>query len=441
MIVISDSQKIDFENPFYDDILKNRKKFGKSLEKLIEGYGAKEPLVIGLDGQWGEGKTFFLKRWRQDLKNANKKTIYLDAFQSDYIQDPFFAIINEIYGFLEDVQKSEPEGLKEQMELLADKTTAVGSYIAKQSLNIFIQKIVGVESATEEIIKVCNIGSNPLLYTAFSENFINKYQDYKNFNKDFESFKDHLQKCAEINCTDTKFPIVFIIDELDRCNPTYALELLEKIKHFFSVEGIVFILSMNRRQLENSIKNIYGIDSDANIYLHKFLTVDAKMPKTPDIISNSDTHYKYLCNYYSKQAGFESDISENHINWAILKKFNCNFRDCQKIFTYLSIIAQDVFVDYFHFLLATLKVKKADYITKLQEDTLTHIDLIDNGIGYSPKNDNKSMHLLIKTILLIWEIPEENQKYLDNYDIEPNKIITTKKEYAKTCEILDLFKV
>lgn len=439
MIFIPDSQEINEDNPFSDDVLKNRKQFGQSLENLINNCGNDQPLVIGLDGQWGEGKTYFLKRWCRDLENNDKKTIYLDAFQSDYIVDPFFAVISEIYGFLESIQGDNSGELKGKMEELSKKTSAVGAFVCKKTVDVVLKKISGGEIGTAEIGEIHDISSSPLMYELVSEDFKTKYSNYKEFNKDFESFKNCLKECAKLNIEITGFPIVFIIDELDRCNPTYALELLEKIKHFFSVEGIVFILSMNKAQLVNSIKNIYGIDSDANLYLQKFLTIEAIMPKSLNNQGYSSTHYSKMCNHYSNMTGLKSQFCNQNI-LAILKKFDFNFRDCQKTFTYFSSVNSVGYGDIFSFLLAALKVKRPDIFSKFKEDTLDYKYLIEKVIGYNKEIDEEKMSTLIAYILEIWEIPVGDQKYISDYS-EAKWMRNRKNDYLNICEILDLYNI
>mgnify|MGYP004689414597 CR=1 FL=1 len=43
--------------------------------------------------------------------------------------------------------------------------------------------------------------------------------------------------------------LVVFVDELDRCNPIYAIKLLERIKHFFDHENIIFVFSVNVKEL------------------------------------------------------------------------------------------------------------------------------------------------------------------------------------------------
>jgi hypothetical protein len=71
--------------------------------------------------------------------------------------------------------------------------------------------------------------------------------------------------------------IVIIIDELDRCRPTYAVQLLERIKHLFDVEGVVFMLGIDRNQLSHSIKALYGSEFDSTGYLKRFIDIDYRL--------------------------------------------------------------------------------------------------------------------------------------------------------------------
>jgi predicted KAP-like P-loop ATPase len=62
-----------------------------------------------------------------------------------------------------------------------------------------------------------------------------------------------------------------MVDELDRCRPDYAIRVLERIKHFFDISGIVFIIGMDRNQLCHSICGLYGERFNSSEYLKKFI--------------------------------------------------------------------------------------------------------------------------------------------------------------------------
>ena len=82
-------------------------------------------------------------------------------------------------------------------------------------------------------------------------------------------------------------PLVLVIDELDRCRPSYAVALLEAAKHLFMVDHIVFVLAIDRAQLTHSVKVLYGDTFDAEGYLQRFFDVDYRLPspKRDDLIT------------------------------------------------------------------------------------------------------------------------------------------------------------
>ena len=72
--------------------------------------------------------------------------------------------------------------------------------------------------------------------------------------------------------------LIVVIDELDRCRPSYATELLEIAKHLFAVDHMVFVLAVNRTELTHSIRALYGGGFDAEGYLRRFFDLDFRLP-------------------------------------------------------------------------------------------------------------------------------------------------------------------
>jgi hypothetical protein len=133
--------------------------------------------------------------------------------------------------------------------------------------------------------------------------------------------------------------LVIVIDELDRCRPSFALEILEKIKHLFSVKNVVFLLVMNKQQLEEAIKSVYGANIDAHTYLQKFINVETSIPKrVTDRYSNDiDLYIKNLIQLHEIETwGDDSFIADLLIPLA--KHFNLSLRQLEKVFTNLAII-------------------------------------------------------------------------------------------------------
>ena len=103
--------------------------------------------------------------------------------------------------------------------------------------------------------------------------------------KSVEKFRDALQGMAnKLSESSENRPLIVMIDELDRCRPSYAVELLEVAKHVFAVDRIVFVLAVNRSELAHSIKALYGSGFDAVGYLRRFFDLDFRLPD-PDRIA------------------------------------------------------------------------------------------------------------------------------------------------------------
>lgn len=97
-------------------------------------------------------------------------------------------------------------------------------------------------------------------------------------------------------------PLVFIIDELDRCRPNYAVEVLEQMKHFFAVPGIVFVLSIDKNHLASSVKGYYGSENiNTDEYLRRFIDLEYSIPEPEE-----GAYYKYLYEYFKFDDFFTS---------------------------------------------------------------------------------------------------------------------------------------
>lgn len=103
-------------------------------------------------------------------------------------------------------------------------------------------------------------------------------QAYTTKKNSIKEFKDSLEKYVAESTDDR--PVVFIIDEMDRCRPNYAVELLEQVKHLFNVKGIVFVLSIDKVQLGHAIRGVYGNDNiNSDEYLRRFIDVEYSLPR------------------------------------------------------------------------------------------------------------------------------------------------------------------
>ena len=162
-----------------------------------------------------------------------------------------------------------------------------------------------------------------------------------NHSKDVEliqSFRELLSELPSKLESEGEKPLVVVIDELDRCKPTFAVELIEKIKHLFSVRNVIFLLVMNKAQLEESIKSVYGQNIDAHTYLQKFINIEAKLPKrTGERYTNDLSKYinRLLQLHELNTWGDDGNIVD--CTEPLANHFNLSLRQLEKVFTNLAV--------------------------------------------------------------------------------------------------------
>lgn len=277
---------IDKENPWADDALQ-REECAKRLTQVIEGQI--EPLTISINGSWGTGKTFFLERWKAQLEKENYKVIYFNAWEDDFQQDPLLTIIGQI------INKILKGPLKDSKNVIKQIKGSIGPALARIGLGIInggIKSLTGVDiSLVLEDIKKTDEQ--------------NLSDDYYMLCNTKNILKAELTALADTIYKDTGKPFIFIIDELDRCRPTFAIETLERVKHLFHIKNMIFVLGIARVSLEKSIRSVYGCINTFD-YLHRFIDFEFNLP----MIEN-----KVFFEALWKRFQIEKFIEERKENW------------------------------------------------------------------------------------------------------------------------------
>lgn len=149
---------------------------------------------------------------------------------------------------------------------------------------------VGVKLVTAGMIDIDSVSDKALSDFAgkIAQDRIDRYENDKQtiakFKESLSSFVEELGRTG-----DKKLPLVFFIDELDRCRPTYAVELLERIKHLFNISSIIFVLATDKEQLGHSIRALYGQQMNVDGYLRRFIDLEYQLPMVP-----SETYCEHL---------------------------------------------------------------------------------------------------------------------------------------------------
>jgi hypothetical protein len=332
MKIVVPSLVVEEMDAFTNDCL-DRKKYGEDLRNLV--LQTDDELVIALSGQWGEGKTTFVKMWRGLLAESKIPSIYIDAFANDYIDDAFISVASAITGFVsENIEKDSAEKLSD----LKEKTKKIGTQFLAWSAKI------GIKAATLGIIRDSDIEELKDIKTDLSKDMSSLIGEFieerlESHTKDVEliqSFRELLSEIPSKLVGNEGNSLVVIIDELDRCKPTFAVELLEKIKHLFSVKNVIFVLVMNKNQLEESIKNVYGQNVDAHTYLQKFISFEVQLPKYSRWSDSTDLskYSRKLFTYYGLESWSGATEFINSLD-ALSSHFDLSLRQLEKVVTNL----------------------------------------------------------------------------------------------------------
>ena len=234
------------DEPWQDDTL-DRAQIAEKLTNLIRDQS--DPFVISIDGQWGTGKTFLLKRWQKDLEKQDFRVIYFNAWEDDFCDDPLLSIIGQLSDYFK----------KGNLKKLADDMGKIAIPLLKKNALSVLNRATGL---TFEV----DLNERDLL------------KEYRDQRQTKTELKNLLAKMAAAVVQETNHPLVFIIDELDRCRPTFAIELLERVKHIFDVPDMVFVFGINRDELCKSLQSVYG-DIDADVYLRRFFDMEFRLPE------------------------------------------------------------------------------------------------------------------------------------------------------------------
>lgn len=349
---------LDEGNPFHGDLF-NR----KELAEQLNGYIGRlcDGTVLAIDAPWGEGKSWFGRNWAASLKTQDYRVIYLDAFQQDYVEDPFLLIASEINELIAS-DETLAQDLKEKSAKVMKAILPVGT---KVLINIASRLVLGSVDGSKVIEDAIQSASDSTA-DATQIWLENKIDDHKKEKESLDNFRVALQAF----CESQDKPVVFFIDELDRCKPSFAVKLIERLKHFFDVPNLVFILLLNREQLEKAIKGVYGADTDASSYLGKFIHLYLRLPKNAVATGDqSDANWKYLwklAEHYKFQRSQELDQFINSFSvFASIMKMS--LRDLEKGMTLLAIDGIGNSTIYLSWPIA-LKLKHPDIFSGLLND-------------------------------------------------------------------------
>lgn len=310
-----------------------RKQFAEGVLKLLKGDIDITPLVI--EGDWGTGKTVFCKKFMALINShseLNAKTVYVDAFSEDYYNQPLLSILIAVYQTFP--SNKEKQRLKGLLIKLVKATSSISLELVLTKL--FGENVKDLGDKFQEALKK----QEDLCYESV-------FKERAEIEKTLSLLKETLSLLTENS------PIFIFIDELDRCRPTYTLQMLEAVKHLFDIPNLKLIFFVNRKQLIYSIQHAYGNDEEiANRYLDKFFALKLQLPKFCQ--RETETNLIDQPKELASSVYFDTLLGEKHSSLIqtplfknsqlpifllkeLIARFNLSLRDVEKLVRYLHI--------------------------------------------------------------------------------------------------------
>jgi nucleoside-triphosphatase THEP1 len=382
-----------------------------NLESLISSLHKNRSWTIAINGKWGSGKTYLIdeliKRLEKEQENAKPNlVIKFNAWENVFFDDPLILILD---AFRESLSEDKDSRIKSAMTSLISIMTHVGKYALKKTTSIDLDEI------------------GELKDVLFKENndITTKLQSYRSI---LRTTKETITKISE------QYKIVFIVDDLDRCMPQYAMKILEQLHYMVNVTGMINILAIDHNQLEKSVNTIFGDKIDYSGYIQKYIDMSFEIPKITkkQII---ESFFNTYCKRYHKSR-------TSRVEWRIINQMlaDSNAREIHKINELLDIIdnqveaPEGVILDLYNltkFIVITLKLRSFNLYNyfnrtiKYERKLAINMDLLFNhdevekmtreSYRYYSRNDN----ITLKNLILTFQL--EKIKSID-YDVKNTEL-------------------
>lgn len=249
--------------------------------------------VLAVDAGYGEGKTYFLKRLDLHLKASEHVSAYIDAWTDDLEDEPLVALAATLERAFEEWSGRDTDvhdamrgfiaktGKLAKLAGVGLLTRAAGLALTEGVANAARELLSGggnpvAEEMRREALKTTAERAADALAKPSEERVLSdmaeRIQRFRQGQEAVREIKASLANLVEaLAAAGMRLPITVIVDELDRCRPTYAIKVLEEIKHLFDVDGVAFVLGMYGDQLGKSMSAAYGAQFNGHAYLHRFV--------------------------------------------------------------------------------------------------------------------------------------------------------------------------
>lgn len=322
------------------------REFGERLGSLVAGID--QPLTLLLDGPWGSGKSTFVKQWAGYMRNRGAAVVEFNAFANDHQDDAFIVLAAEIIA----LAKEHLGGNESRVRKLVNSAKKAGARLLPLATRLAIRastmgllSVDDIEAAGEtvkEFAKELGDEAAKAAEQAVSDRIRNARNDHAAMATFRQSLKD-VSDAIRAKASDSgqpPFPLVFIIDELDRCRPPFALEIFERVKHLMSVPGVVFLFVTNLDQMAAAVRGAYGQSTNGEQYLEKFYDHRIMLPMSE--IYRQSQRKKYIDYLWLEIIPLQTEPRFNQLLreqvLSVCEKHDVPLRTTERIITNLALI-------------------------------------------------------------------------------------------------------
>ena len=286
------------------DIL-NRDTFVEQLLRLMDNLSSnKVSTCFAINGTWGCGKSFVLDLFQEQLEQIQSEETRTDQYfvvrynswRFDYYEEPLVAIVSTMIAAIEEKTKLFPDS-KEKREILGMlKATGVAllsiaNDAVKEKTGVDFQKAYSIVKSGEK--------EGAAAYESEHD-----YDVYFGFNQMIAKLTELLEEIAK------DYTIVFVVDELDRCIPEYAVKVLERLHHLTEKQSnIITVIAIDKLQLVSCVKQLFGFDHPEK-YLEKFINFEIKLDNGTVSELISEKYADYIALFDKDIFQFDDSVEE-----------------------------------------------------------------------------------------------------------------------------------
>ena len=404
----TDQVMIPDSDTFENDLL-DRANFVRNLKAIL--IGGDKGIVLGLNGAWGTGKSTTVNFLQKELIDSGHVVIVLNAWADDYITDPLISIIASLVA---------DENFKSVItnKNLVSRLTEIGKNVIGLAASLGVSRLTRGQLSPDELTRIFEVK------TDYSE-ILNHYIEEKN---SLTELRNILEEVSENLQNNEGKKLIIIVDELDRCKPTYAVALFERIKHILEIENLRVLLSFDQNQLEATMKKHYGSSIDSNRYLEKMFDIIINLPsanlakllkKTAKTLELSSFRIPEL------ERGGDNSVDEFlGMLLTLLNAMNASARELERTLTRIKFLLSrenGLHVDsVFAVVLLILKNQNPDLFQKIKNETST-FDEIDKIFNKNPTKSrywNGSFANYVETLYYIKQDSKLDKDDLTSMSIE-----------------------